>query len=168
MSTALLSEDIGDFASFVNRARAQRAEKATQKPSPQKTTLAQTATTEPVENSAATVNPGPLLSHQGLVLTAVKQIALHQKIRRAFMNLGIFRFDIQRQDVVIKQLGNIITIDINLDAAPNAYELSIEAWKIFRTMMLNTGWVLDLEECFLDSQSNHLHILFSTDRLLTK
>lgn len=153
---SLLESDLGDFESFTRRHRQQRVPVQRQVPAP-----TPTAATESVAEPAAT-------SADGFFLRSVSHVAFHQKIRRAFLSRGMFRFDGIRRDIDIKQVENIVTIDVDVGVAPEAKAMALEVWEQMRRRMLDAEWGLDLDEVVFEPETQHLHILFGSDKLFNK
>lgn len=156
MTAASLPEaELGDFESFIRR---QRKPANTQPLAPAPTP------TVASESSAQTI----AATADGFFLRSVSHVAFHQKIRRAFISRGVFRFDGIRQDIDIKQVENLVTIDVDVGVAPEAKAVALEVWEQMRQRMLDAEWGLDLDEVVFNAETQHLHILFGSDKLFNK
>lgn len=159
MTAASLTEaELGDFESFIRRQRRQRksgkGQRLASAPTP---TVATESPAKPIATSA-----------DGFFLRSVSHVAFHQKIRRAFLSRGVFRFDGIRRDIDIKQVENLVTIDVDVGVAPEAKAVAIEVWEQMRRRMLDAEWGLDLDEVVFEPETQHLHILFGSDKLFDK
>lgn len=155
---SVLESDIGDFESFTREHRRQRTTNKHKAPtSVAKTTIA--------TDRGAASRQAPA---DGFFLSCVSHVAFHQKIRRAFLANGLFRFDDTRRDIDIKQVDNIVTIDINVAVAPEAKAVALEVWVQLRQRMLDAEWGLELDEVVFNRETQHLHILFGSDKLFNK
>ena len=162
MTAASLPEaELGDFESFIRRHRRQR-----------ESTRRQRSAQAPAVPPAAVITERPaketVTPADGFLLRSVSHVALHQKIRRAFLARGVFRFDGIRQDIDIKQVENIVTIDVNVGVAPEAKAVALEVWEQMRRRMLDAEWGLELDEVVFNQETQRLHILFGSDKLFNK
>lgn len=158
-AASLLESELGDFESFIRRHRRKRESTRRQRSAPAVPPAAVTAERPDKE----TVTPA-----DGFLLRSVSHVAFHQKIRRAFLARGVFRFDGIRQDIDIKQVENIVTIDVNVGVAPEAKAVALEVWDQMRRRMLDAEWGLELDEVVFSQDTQRLHILFGSDKLFTK
>lgn len=156
MTAASLPEaELGDFESFTRRHRRLR------KPAKRQTSAPATVATESPAEEAA-------IPADGFFLRCVSHVAFHQKIRRAFLARGVFRFDGIHQDIDIKQVENIVTIDVNVGVSREAKAVALEVWEQLRQRMLDAEWELDMDEMVFDPNTQRLHILFASDKLFDK
>lgn len=101
------------------------------------------------------------------LLSTISSVSFHQKVRRAFLETGYFRFDSACRDIEIRQIGNILEIEVNVSSHSRAKEATMTTWEKMRKRIVDVDWEADdLYEVNYIENKQTVHILFISDKLL--
>lgn len=124
---------------------------------------------QPVKAEGVNDLPDTDVPDDGFLLSTVSNVSFHQKVRRAFLSTGYFRFDGSRRDIEIRQIGNVLEIEVNVSAHPKAKDAAIATWRKMRERIVDAEWnTADLDEITYVEERQIVHILFGSDKLLKK
>lgn len=76
-----------------------------------------------------------------------QNLVLQQRIRRCFIKNGPFLITGQ-PDILIDQVGNVISIRVNVSKGKSAYQSALSTWEFIRGRMKSEGWKLLHDEVY--------------------
>lgn len=71
---------------------------------------------------------------------------LQQQVRRFFISNGPFQITTSRSEIQINQIGNVMSVKVNLSRIPNGYEVAKAVWSKLQEKMATAGWELMFDE----------------------
>lgn len=173
-----IDSDINDFDDFIQKLKGPKRSELVVDPEPvnrvveaslekseQKSVSPDTAN----EQTLPEAGEGPYaIGGDEIFIKTVSHVSFHQKIRRAFVTHGPFRYDGLRRDISIEQDGDILQIFIDVSMSRNAKDKAASIWKAILKRIVDADWSVDIHDITYSEDERKVFILFASEKLAKK